>query len=93
MNTFATLLLAFPFYLAIKGKLASYVALAKPDASSGAASSQVSASNTPSASGLTMTPSAPSAPAASVAPNPTGMASVVSNVTHIFGDVAAIASV
>lgn len=34
MNTFATLLLAYPFYLAIKGRLTNYIALAKPDASS-----------------------------------------------------------
>lgn len=34
MNTFAVLLLAFPFYLAVNGKLADYIALAKPDASS-----------------------------------------------------------
>lgn len=42
MNTFATLLLAFPFYLAIKGRLTDYIALAKPDASSNAANSQLS---------------------------------------------------
>jgi len=89
MNTFATLLLAFPFYLAMKGKLASYIALAKPDASSGTVSQ--ASTSTPTANGLGMvsTPSAPSAPAA---PTTSDMASMVSNVTHIFGDVAAIAS-
>ena len=30
MNTFAVVLLAFPFYLAVKGRLAGYIALAKP---------------------------------------------------------------
>lgn len=34
MNTFAALLLAYPFYLAIHGRLSAYVALAKADASS-----------------------------------------------------------
>ena len=29
MNTFAVILLAFPFFLATKGKLVAYVALAK----------------------------------------------------------------
>ena len=52
MNTFATLLLAFPFYLAVKGRLATYVALAKPDASSGAASQ--AAATAPTASGMNM---------------------------------------
>jgi hypothetical protein len=33
MNTFAAILLAWPFYLAIKGKLATYVGFAKPAAS------------------------------------------------------------
>jgi hypothetical protein len=37
MNTFAALLLAFPFYLAVNGKLADYVALAKPSATKSAA--------------------------------------------------------
>jgi hypothetical protein len=30
MNAFAALLLGFPFYLAVKGRLSGYVALAKP---------------------------------------------------------------
>jgi hypothetical protein len=29
MNTFATLLLAFPFYLAVNGRLTAYTALVK----------------------------------------------------------------
>lgn len=33
MNTFAVILLAFPLYLAVKGRLAAYVELAKPGAS------------------------------------------------------------
>ena len=32
MNAFAALLLGFPFYLAIKGELSGYIALAKPSA-------------------------------------------------------------
>lgn len=35
MNTFAFLLLAFPFYLTVNGKLATYIALAKPSANAG----------------------------------------------------------
>lgn len=91
MNTFATLLLAFPFYLAMKGKLSTYIALAKPD--SGAASSQTAA-NTPSASGMNMnaTPTA-SAPNNATAAASSDTSSVIQNVTHIFGDVATIASV
>lgn len=91
MNTFATLLLAFPFYLAIKGKLAPYIALAKPDASSSAANSQASAA-TPTANGLGMsaTPST-SSPSAAV-PSVADMQNVVSNVTHIFANVAEITS-
>lgn len=77
MNTFATLLLAFPFYLAIKGKLAGYVALAKPGASSGAASSQTSNSD----ASQNTTTQAPK------------LADTVQSVAHIFGDVAAMASV
>jgi hypothetical protein len=34
LNTFAVILLAFPFYLAQKGRLAAYVNLAKPSAKS-----------------------------------------------------------
>ena len=32
LNTFAVVLLAFPFYLAQKGRLANYINLAKPTA-------------------------------------------------------------
>ena len=50
-NTFAALLLAFPFYLAQKGRLATYVNLAKPGANTanvsntGAAASGSGAAN------------------------------------------------
>lgn len=88
MNTFATLLLAFPFYLAIKGKLTGYVALAKPDASSGAATSQNTSTGAPSSSASSN--SASSTSSISTTPN---LASTVQNVAHIFGDVAAMASV
>lgn len=30
MNTFAVLLLAFPFYLAVNGRLVAYINLVKP---------------------------------------------------------------
>lgn len=89
MNTFATLLLAYPFYLMVKGKLPGYIALAKPDAGSSAANSQAAVS-TPSASPMTMTANA--APAAPAAPS-TDLASTMSNVAHIFGDVATVAGV
>jgi hypothetical protein len=45
MNTFAVVLLAFPFYLATKGKLAQYVALAK--ATPGTPAAGVTASTPP----------------------------------------------
>lgn len=89
MNTFATLLLAFPFYLAIKGKLSSYIALAKPDASSSVADSQPSVS-APAANALSMTGNpTTAAPANPVANN--DLANTMSNVTHIFANVADIA--
>lgn len=51
MNTFAVLLLAFPFYLATKGRLSAYIALAKPDASSNGAS-QAATTAAPGASSV-----------------------------------------
>jgi hypothetical protein len=89
VNTFATLLLAFPFYLAIKGKLATYITLAKP-ASGSAANAQASTASAPTANALGTT-AVNTAPATTAAlPSSTDMSSVVSNVTHIFGDVASI---
>lgn len=89
MNTFATLLLAFPFYLAIKGKLATYIALAKPDASSAVASTQ-NAAATPTANGMGMTGNPSTTSPAATVPSVADMTDVVSNVTHIFAQVADI---
>ena len=58
MNTFAVILLAFPFYLAVKGRLAGYIALAKPTAAA--------PSPAPSVAAATPAP----APAASSAGSP-----------------------
>lgn len=52
MNTFAALLLAFPFYLATKGRLASYIALAKPDATSNSSAQASTGSAAASTSSL-----------------------------------------
>jgi hypothetical protein len=80
MNTFATLLLAFPFYLAIKGKLAGYVGLAKTSASSSVATSQAPLS------GATVSSTTPATATQSTA-------DVMQNVSHIFETVATLASV
>jgi hypothetical protein len=79
MNTFATLLLAFPFYLAVKGKLAGYVGLAKTSAGSSVATSQASST------GATVSSTTPAATQST--------ADVMQNVSHIFETVATIASV
>jgi hypothetical protein len=65
LNTFAALLLAFPFYLAIKGRLASYIALAKPGQPTATSSAPVTPTAPSSASTNTTAP-AP-APASSAA--------------------------
>jgi hypothetical protein len=39
MNTFAVLLLAYPFYLAVNGRLIAYTNLVKSQSSTGAAAS------------------------------------------------------
>jgi hypothetical protein len=93
VNTFATLLLAFPFYLAIKGKLSTYIALAKPDASSSAATAST-ATSSPTANGMTMAPTTGNATAAAsnaVASSTSDFNSTVANVSHIFANVATIA--
>jgi hypothetical protein len=69
LNTFAALLLAFPFYLAIKGKLASYIALAKPG--------QPTASG--SAPATSMAPSSTSANTVAPAPTPASSAALSLN--------------
>ena len=43
MNTFAAILLAWPFYLAIKGKLSTYVAFAKPGSAANTTTSSTAA--------------------------------------------------
>jgi hypothetical protein len=91
MNTFATLLLAFPFYLAIKGKLANYISLAKPDASSSAASSQSSTNALPTLSGVNTSGANTSAPT-NAGSNSVAAANTANTVTGIFSDVAAAAS-
>lgn len=50
MNTFAVVLLAFPFYLAQKGRLAAYVELAKPSNAQASDGSVAQSSGTPAQS-------------------------------------------
>lgn len=88
MNTFATLLLAFPFYLAVKGRLADYIALARPDASSSAANSQASNSSTGiNAMSVGTAPASTTGGATSA-----DLQNTANTVSSIFGDMAAAAS-
>lgn len=65
MNTFATLLLAYPFYLAVKGRLADYVALAKPGSAATASTAATTQNSTAAASSSSAPPAASAAASAS----------------------------
>lgn len=89
MNTFAVVLLAFPFYLAIKGRLAYYVTLAKPSNASaaptvGASSSQQSTTPAPSASPVAAAPAQVSSSNLSSASNTQQMSDLFANATELF---------
>ena len=79
LNTFAVILLAFPFYLAVKGRLAAYINLAKPGTAT--------ASATPSPS---LAPaSSPASPSPTPAPAPSGNAVSLNDmqgITSLFAD-------
>lgn len=61
MNTFAAILLAWPFYLAIKGKLVTYVAFAKPSSAANTTTTNTAATSAavPSTTATTATGTTP----------------------------------
>lgn len=88
INTFAVILLAFPFYLAQKGRLAAYINLAKP--SQGSASANVATTTAVSspapvpASSDTATASSSSSQAVSMAGTADALSTVLTDASALF---------
>lgn len=92
INTFAVILLAFPFYLAQKGRLASYINLAKP--SQGTSNANVATTTT--VTSPSHTPSTSPSPSPAPSPSPTStavsMAGTADALTTAFADASALFS-
>jgi hypothetical protein len=85
MNTFAVVLLAFPFYLAVKGRLAAYVNLAKPASGSTTTAPAATSANAATAQGLSAQPSANSSDTPTAHPVAVSNGLNVSDLTSMAG--------
>lgn len=90
LNTFAAVLLAFPFYLAQKGRLTTYVALAKP--STTAAPAATASTSAPSTSAVNPTTGATSTPSASDVSSAASTANIASQISPLFDSASALFS-
>lgn len=90
LNTFAAVLLAFPFYLAQKGRLTAYAALAKPSA----AGTSTATASTAAPSTTTQTPAsgASSGPSAADVSTAASTASNTANISALFDSASSLFS-
>lgn len=83
LNTFAVVLLAFPFYLAQKKRLVSYVNLAKPNVQGSTSTSASSVASTQTSNAPSTSTQAPSSGGTSSAAS---TASTVATLSPLFTD-------